>query len=108
MQRLEVYGTDGSILAGSSANERPAIRMFSQRLNSEVLAGIMEIRVPEPDPWALTIQEFIDCIIEDRQPATTADDGQRALAVVLAAYQSAAQKRPVNVDELDPAFASLV
>jgi len=40
-------------------------------------------------------QEFIDCIVEDRQPSVTARDGRAAVEVAMAAYASAAQGRTI-------------
>ncbi|MDQ7030299.1 MAG: hypothetical protein Q9O62_11230 [Ardenticatenia bacterium] len=41
------------------------------------------------------VNEFIHAILEDREPAITGEDGRAALAIVLAAYESARLGRPV-------------
>ncbi len=41
------------------------------------------------------VDEFLHAIIEDREPAITGEDGRAALAIVLAAYESARLGRPV-------------
>jgi predicted dehydrogenase len=46
---------------------------------------------------AAMIRDFIQAIRERRRPAADGRDGERALAVVLAAYQSAASGRPAAV-----------
>lgn len=43
------------------------------------------------------VAEFIGCIREDRPPAVTGEDGQRALLVALAAYESASSGQPARV-----------
>ena len=51
------------------------------------------------------IAEFRDCLMEDRAPKMTGEDGIRDLAVVLAAYRSARTGQPVSLDDfrlLDP------
>jgi predicted dehydrogenase len=44
------------------------------------------------------LREFRDCIVENREPAMSARDGLRDLAVVLAAYRSVATSEEVGVD----------
>ena len=44
-------------------------------------------------------QEFIDAILEDRAPSVTGEDGRAAVAVALAAYQSAAEGRVIQMEE---------
>ena len=42
-------------------------------------------------------QEFIDSILEDRNPSVTAQDGRAAVEVAVAAYESAAQGRTIHL-----------
>jgi predicted dehydrogenase len=42
-------------------------------------------------------QEFVNSILEDRTPSVTGEDGRAAVAVALAAYQSAAEQRVVRL-----------
>ena len=42
-------------------------------------------------------QEFIDSILEDREPSVTAQDGRAAVEVAVAAYESAAQGRTIHL-----------
>jgi predicted dehydrogenase len=46
---------------------------------------------------AAMILDFVESIRERRQPAASGRDGERALAVVLAAYESAASGQPADV-----------
>ena len=41
--------------------------------------------------------DMIDAIRNDREPYITAEDGKRALELVLAIYRSAAEGRPVKL-----------
>lgn len=45
------------------------------------------------------IQPFVDCILQDTAPPVTAQDGRRAVAMILAAYQSAREGRPIQIGE---------
>jgi predicted dehydrogenase len=47
--------------------------------------------------YQLQHQEFIDAILEDREPSVTAHDGRAAVEVALAAYQSAAEGRTIHL-----------
>lgn len=53
-----------------------------------------------PDADYNMIEDFVRAIEEEREPRATGLDGLRALEVVLAAYRSVAEKRPVRVEEV--------
>jgi predicted dehydrogenase len=42
-------------------------------------------------------QEFIDAVLEEREPSVTGEDGRAAVAVAEAAYRSAAEERVIQV-----------
>ena len=44
------------------------------------------------------IDEFVAAIREDRAPRVTGEDGQRAVEIVAAAYESAQTGQPVRMD----------
>lgn len=60
----------------------------------------IEIPVPTP-PFAgafkHTVDEFIGCIAEDREPLHTGEDGRAALEICLAAYESVRTGGPVRI-----------
>jgi len=43
-------------------------------------------------------QEFINAIVEDREPAVTANDGRAAVEVAVAAYRSATEKKMIQLN----------
>ncbi|MDA4114822.1 MAG: Gfo/Idh/MocA family oxidoreductase [Thaumarchaeota archaeon] len=45
------------------------------------------------------IKHFVDCIKQNKTPATDAVEETKTLKVILAAYRSAQQNKPINVDE---------
>jgi predicted dehydrogenase len=49
-----------------------------------------------PDPNQAMLEEFIDSIRQNRDPAVTWNDGFQALRVALAAYESATNQAPVR------------
>ena len=52
---------------------------------------------PEGDPYQRTVERFVAAVRGDGQPAATADDGARSLAVALALRAAVAERRPVDV-----------
>jgi len=48
-------------------------------------------------------QEFIDSILEDREPSVTGEDGRAAVEVATAAYQSAAEGRTIHLRSMEVA-----
>ena len=53
-----------------------------------------------PDADLNMVEDFVDCIEKDREPRATGEDGLRALEVVLAAYRSWREGRPVKVSDI--------
>jgi UDP-N-acetyl-2-amino-2-deoxyglucuronate dehydrogenase len=47
---------------------------------------------------ALQIQDFLQAILEDREPQVTGDDGRHVVALVQAIYQSNREGRSVKLD----------
>ncbi len=99
VQRVEVYGATGSAWCAPATVERPPLRVFVEGAADDPLLGITEIRVPDADPWANTIEHFASCVLNQHPPLTTFDDGRRALQIVLACYQSAAEGRRIQLSE---------
>ncbi|MDK6028107.1 Gfo/Idh/MocA family oxidoreductase [Ignisphaera sp. 4213-co] len=54
-----------------------------------------------PDADKNMILDFIDCIKKDRKPKATGEDGLKALEVVVAAYKSAKEGRPIKISEIE-------
>jgi predicted dehydrogenase len=100
MQRVEVYGTTGSAWTSPATHQRATMRVFLESAADSALLGMTDIRVPEIDPWAKTIEHFVTCIRDGATPLTTFDDGRCAMQAVLASYQSAAEGRRVMLSEV--------
>ena len=50
-----------------------------------------------PEYHALQIQEFLQAIHADRQPAVTGAEGRKALEIILAIYESSRTGQPVSL-----------
>jgi len=84
-QQLTIVGTQGTL----HLDTRTALTFLP-------LDGERE-RVPLPEATGSPLEELMAAIRGERAPAVTADDGRAAVAVVEAAYRSAADGCTVSV-----------
>jgi len=109
------WSTDGRILPGGAWDSHPlsirvhgtkgALRIFPYanhlfQFTGHAITQIPLDGAPMPGNFTTQLESFADCVRHDLEPEATGEDGQRSLAVVLAAYQSAAEKRLVSPDQL--------
>jgi predicted dehydrogenase len=93
---LQILGSQGRI---DSELFGPYLHYFNEKSLVCKLKGMIKITPFELDPripfiaknysWKKEIESFIDCIIRDKEPPITGDDGRRVLKVILDAYKSA-------------------
>jgi len=101
--RVEIYGSDGVTYADLLHGN--ALETYS-----EVGYGYAVEKAPETKGWTFTIYEeawnygfpqelehFVGCVKENRRPLETGEDGRAVLEVIMAAYQSAATGRRVEL-----------
>ena len=105
-QRLEISGTHGTVVIEDG-------EIISQGLASEPAQAQVSDGQPDGEPdsqpagasspdigiasHVAQITDFVDAIEHDREPSATAQDGRAALEVVLAVYQSARERRTVQI-----------
>ncbi len=58
---------------------------------------LMEPSIPDKDQFALEMDHFADCILQNRQPHTPGEEGLQDQRLIEAIYQSAASGRTVKV-----------
>lgn len=89
-----LYGTGGDISMISEA----VVPMF---LVQNGAPNIIEAE-HQADWWAWShdrcLRHFVDVILEGAEPIVTAEDARSALKTILAAYQSSAEARRINID----------
>jgi predicted dehydrogenase len=101
-QRLEISGTHGTVviedgaiisrgLAGEPADGQAA---DGQRDGQPTGASTPDIGIAS---HVAQIAEFVDAIERDREPSPTAQDGRAAMEVILAVYESARERRAVQI-----------
>jgi UDP-N-acetyl-2-amino-2-deoxyglucuronate dehydrogenase len=103
--RLSIYGDKGVVEmkvpykgTGSTGDEltvkigeKPAQTFTRQTLKTDTLT------IPKGGPHTWQCRDFIDSIIERRDPAVTGESALKAVEIITAVYQSALQGKPVNL-----------
>jgi predicted dehydrogenase len=88
---LNVYGGEGALRA---IMQRPEVIYNADQLGGDCPAAIP---VREASSHTLAISEFVACILERRRPMLDVMEGAKAVAVCLAAIQSAREGKSVAV-----------
>jgi predicted dehydrogenase len=103
---LELYGSKGSIWAQGTIGQGPAGRMTAfleqddkdydaQQARTE--AGAITIDPPPVNTYQAEIEEFSQAVIDDREPAISAELGLRSQKILTACYGSARLGRVIAV-----------
>lgn len=95
--RTEVLGSDGGLVI-SKDRQTPILVMTQEGVTHDTVPYFMERFA---DAYAAEIRDFVACIVDDRQPAVTAQDGRAAAAIGIAATISFDEGRPVSIDEIE-------
>ena len=103
---LELYGSKGSILAKGTIGQGPAGQMEAfleedgKGYNAQQARGAGQSMEIDPEPvntYQAEIEEFTRAIIENREPAISAELGLRSQKVLTACYESARLGRVVTL-----------
>ncbi len=106
--RLEIYGSKGSILAQGTIGQSSAGAMIA-RIEEEQKGYQAEQKREEVreetivldggNIYQAEIEDFSECILRggDAQPSFSGEDGLRNLRIVLAAYESARKGRTISI-----------
>lgn len=95
---LRIEGGNGSIRASGTNGGR--IVLFRDSVDDPLLADApfeTEMIIPEVDTFELETAHFVACVQEGKEPITAGRRMRRALALVLAAYESMRTNREVEV-----------
>lgn len=105
---LELHGTKGSIIGQGTIGQDPTGRMFSIIQPEETGYAADQVRNNEVNReeyhlegiglYGQMINTFSKCIVEDREPPVTLEDGRHSVTVVEAIYRAVREKRVVRVE----------
>ncbi len=104
--RLELYGSKGSILAkgtiGQDSSGYMVARLEKGEKGYEAEQKREEIKeekisLKPTNMYQLEIEDFSRCILENTEPSFKGEDGLRNLRVILAAYESAKKGRAIKI-----------
>ena len=95
-ETLSIYGEKGTVRIGGKSVNR--LEIFRTKSGEEDLSAFEEVpgNIYGFGHTAL-YRDVAECIQTGRQPLCNGEDGLRALELVLAVYQSAAEHRPVSL-----------
>lgn len=96
-ESITIFGEKGTVKIGGS-NALYFEHLEIKNLKKEKLEELQELI--NKDPWGIPghqriIEDIIDAVKEDKEPAVTGEDGKNALQLVLSFYESAEQNRPI-------------
>jgi predicted dehydrogenase len=97
--RIEIHGTEGIVWVNRCTGqllEEPSLVLYRE---GETRA-FHELATDWSESFRLGTRDFVDALIEGRQPHQGLDDARRTLAFALAAARSAAEGREVAIAEL--------
>ncbi len=90
---FQIHGTEGSLLAEDVMTQQPIGRIYLRR---DGQTEDVQLDPPE-DLYTRAVRLFNRAVQGDGQPAATADDGARSLAVALAVLESTQTGRSIRV-----------
>jgi inositol 2-dehydrogenase len=91
--RTEIVGSKGSILVGSL--QQNSATFLTADGGTQTLADHFLTRFT--DAYLAEVRDFVQSILNDREPRVTGEDGLKALAIAVAAEKSYQQAKPAKV-----------
>ena len=95
--RTEILGSKGGLIVGKDRYTDLVI-MTENSIAHDTVPYFME---RFSTAFAEEMKGFIDCIVEDREPAVTGADARAAVRIAIAATRSLDEARPVLVSEVE-------
>jgi myo-inositol 2-dehydrogenase/D-chiro-inositol 1-dehydrogenase len=100
--RTEVFGSDGNLMIGdlhrSAATHCTKEGGISKPLTFQSQGRLPHFMVRFREAYALEMQVFVDCVLDDCPVPTNEEDALKAFRIAVAAGESARRGVPVSVD----------
>jgi len=96
-QRVEAFGSKGSASNTNLYSDAVHIQDASSVRRGLPLNFFMERYMPA---YIAEMEEFVDCVVNDKQPSVTGIDGRMPVVMAKAALKSYQENRPIRLDEI--------
>ena len=84
-ERFEVYCEEGTLIYNASANGAPGKILMTKKDSID----FVEVPYENVDPWVGLESHFVDCVLNQKTPITTGEDGKICLNIIKKGYASA-------------------
>lgn len=61
---------------------------------------VLQPEVDKTDPFKEELEHYVDCIVKEKEPLTSGEEGYKSLKVAVGAYQSEKESRMIDLAEL--------
>jgi len=78
----------------------PAFAYENLELTIKRERGVEKLSVSQPDQFALELDHFSQCILEDKVPFTPGEEGLQDQRIMAAIYKSAQEGRPIQLEQI--------
>jgi predicted dehydrogenase len=85
---MEIVGTNGVVQLDALKQHFMVYSDSDQKVNQEFWGNSFDLGL---------VEDFINCLKEDREPSITGFDGLKAMEVAIKAYESAKMKKPIRI-----------
>jgi predicted dehydrogenase len=96
--QLTINGSNGRL---SLDGARQGFEMSSDQIGKHMYARpSLWSYFKLPYTWWGALRDMVDCVLDDKEPAISAADGLRVVAMIEATERSIAERAPVQIDSL--------
>ena len=89
-REIEITGTDGIISVDYIEQSIDVFGKFAQ-----------DIEIIHEEPLKEELSSFLNCVVNNKRPVISGEDGLNALKMVIAAKKSSEEHKPISFDELE-------
>jgi len=96
-QRVEVFGSKGCVIADNEPSN--TVRLYTaEKIKEDNIPYFFLQRYM--DSYAAELQDFLECLQNNKEPSPNGDDGFQNVVVAIAAQKSYEENRPVKISEI--------
>lgn len=93
--RVEVLGTEGALFIGEQRHKAVMVCTKEKRI---IASSHPSWRDRFERAYLEEMRHFVDCVLHDKEPRVTWEDGKAALEIVLAANRSIKERKPIEIE----------